>query len=376
MQWTLIVLVIASGCGFRSSAAGADAAPPGDAATDTATAPLPDAQSGFCIGRFVVVCRPTAPTTNENLALTKPATVDTDTDPRCVMQGQGTGAPTLCVIAGYDIKVDAAITVIGSHPLVLAAYRDLNITMKSTLSVTSPRGGMPGAGANDPACSTPTAGGNSMSGGGGGAGGSFGGAGGTGGTGGTGSSTAGVAGTPITAIARVIGGCKGSPGGPAGAVPGGAPGNGGGAVMLIAARKLTLDGVVTAGGGGGGPLAVLSGGGGGGSGGFVGLDAMTYAMIKGRVTANGGGGASGGTTIMPGRGGQDGTASTTVAASGGVTPPDGDGGNGSLAPQPGGTAGQSSTNGGGGGGGGAGVILVKGTAPTDGSYSPPLTIVP
>jgi hypothetical protein len=374
VQRSILVLVIVSGCGFRSPVAGDDAMQPIDGGTDAPADSLLDAPSGICIGRFVLVCRPTLPV---NLPLLAPATINTDLDPRCALQDQGPGTPQVCVMAGNDIRIDAQITVIGSHPLVLAAFHDLNITGKGNLVLTSPRDGLPGAGANDPACHPATAGGNGGAGGGGGAGGSFGGAGGAGGTGDlAGAASAGQPGTPITPILRVTGGCKGSKGGDAGLTTGGAPGNGGGAVMLIAANKLTLAGTVTAGGGGGLP-AIAAGGGGGGSGGFVGLDAKTYA-IMGRVAANGGGGASGG-AVLPGGPGSDGDSSITTAAPGGPAPIGGGaGGDGSIALQSDGTAGQNAPNGGGGGGGGggAGVILVKGTAPAGGAFSPPLTTVP
>lgn len=332
-----------------------------------------DAASGPCVGRFILICRPAVP---PSLSITKDATIDTDQEPRCVMEDQGPGAPALCVMTGMDIRVDAAITVIGSHPLVLAAFQDLNITPKGKLILTSTRGMKPGAGANDLACHSPTAGGNGVAAAGGGAGGSFGGTGGAGGTGGTGSVTAGMPGAPIMPIIHVTGGCKGSKGGDDGVTAGGAPGDGGGAVMLIAARKLILDGLVTAGGGGGNVPGALGGGGGGGSGGFVGLDAKTYA-IKGQVAANGGGGASSGATALLGAPGEDGTASTTNVANGGVAPLGGAaGGDGSIGALQNGAMGQPGVNGGGGGGGGAGVILLKGTAPTGGTYSPALTIVP
>jgi hypothetical protein len=371
----MIVLVIASGCGFHSTAAsvaGDDAMQPIDAGTDTPVDTLFDAPSGLCIGKFVLVCRPVEP---PNLALLTLETINTDTDPRCQLQSQGSGAPQLCVMAGRDVKVDAKVTVIGSRPLVLAAYHDLNIAMNGNLILSSPSGQPSGAGANDPACHASMPGGNGALGSGGGAGGSFGGSGGAGGTGDGGAATAGTPGAPVTLIDRVIGGCKGSPGGNAGLTPGGLPGNGGGAVMLIAANKLTLVGIVTAGGGGGLP-AIVAGGGGGGSGGFVGLDAKSYMMVTGQVTANGGGGASGGTATV-GLPGNDGTSSTTIAAPGGPALAGGGGGSGSIAAQLSGTAGQDAASGGGGGGGAAGVILVKGAAPPPGgSYSPPLTIVP
>jgi len=349
---------------------GLDSAP-NDSAVDSIDAP-----SGICIGRFVLVCRPVAPPKGENVVLLTPATINTDLDARCAMQSQGTGAPQLCVMAGYDIKVDAVITVVGSHPLVLAAFHDLNITFKGNLALTSPRGQMPGAGANDPACHAPTNGGNGATGAGGGAGGSFGGTGGAGGTGETGNTTVGVTGAPITPFVRMTGGCKGSNGGNAGLAVGGQPGNGGGAVMLIAANKLTLAGTVTAGGGGGEPPPLLAGGGGGGSGGFVGLDGVIY-YVTGQATANGGAGASGSGSSLLGSPGEDGIASTTVAASGGVPPLGGGaGGDGSIAALQNSSPGQPGVNGGGGGGGGAGVILLKGTAPAGGTYSPPPTIVP
>jgi len=337
----------------------------------------PDALSGICVGRFVTVCRPAAP---PNLALLAAATINTDTDPRCTLQGQGASAPQLCVMAGNDITVSASITAIGSRPLVLAAFHDLDVTANGKLVLSSPSGQPPGAGANDPACHGSAGGADDPNGSGGGAGGSFGGTGGNGGSGDSGSAAGSVAGSLLSLAFRITGGCQGSKGGDAGTNVGGTPGNGGGAVMLLAANMLTLSGNVTASGGGGLPANKLAGGGGGGSGGFVGLDAMTYA-ITGQVTANGGGGASGSDTSIPGSPGADGTLSTTIAAAGGKgTNNAGSGGAGSIATNLNGALGQNSFinkfAGGGGGGGGAGVILVKGAAPAGGAYSPPLTIVP
>jgi len=336
-----------------------------------------DGPSDICIGRFVVVCRPVAP---PNLVLIAAATINTDTDPRCTLQSQGTGAPQLCVMAGNDITVSAPITAIGSHPLVLAAFHDLDITSNGNLILSSLRGGAPGAGANDPACHGSAGGADDPNGSGGGAGGSFGGTGGNGGSGDSGFAAGSVAGSQLSLVFRITGGCQGSKGGDAGTTVGGTPGNGGGAVMLLAAGMLTLAGNVTASGGGGLPASKLAGGGGAGSGGFVGLDAMIYA-ITGQVTANGGGGASGADTTFSGSPGDNGTASITIAATGGpATNAGGNGGGGSIAANRNGALGQNSlmnkVAGGGGGGGGAGVILVKGAAPAGGAYSPSLTIMP
>jgi len=325
-----------------------------------------------CIGRFIAVCRPSSP---PNLTFSVSETVNTDTDSRCELQDQKAGEPQLCVMAGNDIRVETQITAIGSHPLVLTAFHDLNITVKGNLVLTSSHGGPPGAGANDPACKLSD---SKAGGGGGGAGGSFGGRGGDGGSGYLGGD---FASDPIVPLVRVTGGCKGSPGGMDCGKFGGLSGDGGGAVMLIAANTLTIAGSVTAGGGGGGaapPPPGCSGGGGGGSGGFVGLDAMKYTISgPGMVTANGGGGGAGGDdSSSPGYPGDDGN-SLRVAAGGQAGSSGGIGGRGSFYPVSDGERGFTAELGGGGGGGGsAGVILVKGIAPAGWSFSPPPTYVP
>jgi hypothetical protein len=370
----IAVLVLVAGCGFSTPGARSDASPdsdvPIDAAVDAPDVPI-DAR-GICIGTFVTVCREVAPA--DHIALNKPETIDTDVDPRCAVQPQGPGLPALCVMAGRDVKIDDPIIAIGSRPLVLVAFRDLNVTSVGSLVLTSPRGGAPGAGANDPGCSTPTAGGNLATGAGGGAGGSLGGSGGGGGTGGAGVASAGMAGAPHGTPARVIGGCRGSSGGQAGASTGGAGGNGGGAVMLIARNKMTIAGVVTAGGGGGDAAANLAGGGGGGSGGFIGLDAATYIIsATATLAANGGGGASGGGAPL-GDFGDDGKPAL-LPALGGVAPGVAGGGNGSLTTTVGG-GGTPGAGGGGGGGGSGGVILVVGATSMPAMHSPQPIFLP
>jgi hypothetical protein len=367
----LLLVVLAAGCGFRTSAlqgdAGADAVVISDAQV-LVDAPL-DGPS-VCVGRFVQVCREEMPV---DLRLRDAETINTDTDPRCVAQNQGANQPTLCVITANDLRIDNAITVIGTRPLVLAAFNDLNITPAGAIILSSPRGMPAGPGANDPACNTPTPGADSADGAGGGAGGSFGGSGGPGGAGG-GPTTGGAPGAPLVMPTRVTGGCPGSKGGNAGATQGGAPGNGGGAVMLIAANRLTI-GSITAAGCGGSSTAALGGGGGGGSGGFVGFDAATYMTSNAFVTANGGGGGSGGVGAIGGAG-QDGQPSITSAAAGGVAALAASGGTGSITPFSFGSLGNPSSGGASGGGGSAGVILVKSTQTIGGSYSPPPTYVP
>jgi hypothetical protein len=394
VRWT-ILLILASGCEFHSNATVTDGGPiftdgpdhpsvdvaiaevdaPSNTSLDAAIDAAIDGAIASCFGQFVTVCLPPV---LPDLSLAKSGVIDTDQDPRCVMQGQGPGAPVLCVLAGMDVEVDAAIAVIGSHPLVVAAIRDLRITATGSLSLTSGRDALPGAGANDPLCGSAAAGVNGTTGAGGGAGGSFGG---TGGGGGAGATSAGTPSTPFGALTRVVGGCAGSGGGDVGAVTGGAPGNGGGGVVLLAGRTLTLDGFVTAGGGGGATAsAQAAGGGGGGSGGFVALDAVAYE-ITGLIAANGGGGGSGAGLLSPGASGGDGIASATVAASGGVggEPPvaGGAGGRGSLGVERDGDIGRSTAAGGGGGGGGAGLIVIEAaTLPSGGTYSPQPTLLP
>jgi len=175
-----------------------------------------DAGKPFCVGRFVAVCRLATP---QNLTLSAAETINTDTDPRCALQDQGAGVPQLCVVAGNDITVSAQIIAIGSHPLVLAAFNDLNVTAGGSLILSSPSGQTPGGGANDPACHPSTAAAASINNNhstGGGAGGSLGGSGGIGGTGDSGYELGGTSGAPIAPITWVVGGCKGSKGGDVG----------------------------------------------------------------------------------------------------------------------------------------------------------------
>ncbi len=159
-----------------------------------------------------------------------------------------------------------------------------------------------------------------------------------------------------------LGGCPGGKGGGDAATLG-APGDGGGAIYLVAGSAINITGTVHAGGGGAlHAHAISGGGGGGGSGGMIVIEAP-MVTVTGTLAANGGGG-SGGADDVAGSEGQDGERARASAtrAKGGAGAPNSEGGDGGDGGAGGVLAGSPSTeaadNGGGGGGGGCGFIAI------------------
>jgi hypothetical protein len=294
--------------------------------------------------------------------VSSPTNFDTSTD--CDFQVAG-----LCVKQAVDVDISDTLGVVGPLPLVVLATHDLDVS--GTIDGSSIVGFTgPGANAAECVAGSPGAndGGNSANaGGGGGAGGSFGGGGGPGSPGGK---PGGTPGPTITATS-VHGGCPGTGGGNHKGTQGANPGDGGGAVYLIAGDMISIEGAINASGSGGRGGAAQAGGGGGGSGGLVGLDAPKV-KVTGKVFANGGGGGEGGDTSNSGAdGGSSVDAAAAPGGSGGSI--GGDGGDGAAGTTLAGGAGlPRQNNAGGGGGGGAGVVKVFASAPQlSGTISPP-----
>jgi hypothetical protein len=354
--------------GVCESGDGTDASAGSDAGSTGSDA---DTCFGAAPFRICLAAAPTMPLTISQLR-----TIDTADLANCVdtVSGGNVG----CVMAATTITVEATLRSTGPRPLVLIASDSISIKAGGLIDVGSHRGVAPelGAGA-DPQDCVP---GKLANEGGGGAGGSFVGLGGNGAASDVFPSIAG--GTPgpsITApITRLRGGCAGqdTPGSNGVPVRGG---HGGGAVLLIAGRAITLtggaipltDGAINAAGEGGEGGSSGAGGGGGGAGGMIGLDAPTIAS-SGLVLASGaggGGGSSGGSgSAGPGKPGAG--PSAVPAATGGAGGPDG-GGRGGDGPSSAATAGGSAGSNGGfgkdggvgnGGGGGGGTGLVKAPA--------------
>ncbi len=295
--------------------------------------------------------------------------------------------PTLAVlnVEGFTLESGAPLFVIGSKPLVIAAWSQISIagtidagsTTNEIDAVTHTDGPQRvGAGANPSAlCATSNgaSGTNAVSSGGsgGGGGGALSGNGGNGGVGDTTMQPGGPGGVAVSLPTVIRGGCKGGNSGTAGtgvsspatAASFSAGGNGGGAIELAAREAIEIrGGTITAGGAGGAgaPQGAASGGGGGGSGGYVGLDAPSITIANSTVAANGGGG--GGSAPFAGNGNHGANAASSLRAPGGAI----SGGSCGLAGA-GGSAGtdrngemnpMNDSCGGGGGGGAAGYILV------------------
>ncbi len=355
----------------------------GDEPPDPIDAPQP------CFGAGLVrVCLPSAPSTHVQLDGSTP--INTDVDASCTQIAAQAGGPSVCVIAGTTLDVTGMVIATGSRPLVLFASGAITVAASGTVDVSSSANRV-GAGANygavcdQPAFRAGTGEGDS-GGAGGGAGGGFGSPGATGAVGDSndnqppsphkGIPGAAGAAQPVPTVLR--GGCPGGQGGGGAAVItalGAAGGASGGAVYLISASSITIEGRVYASGAGGrttpGAMGFMEGGGGGGSGGMIGIDAPMIT-INGIIAANGGAGAGGGDTV----GGAPGAPGTTVnyqaramrgtGASGGG----GDGGDGTAvgATIPG--TGIDVISGGGGGGGGIGVVWIDGVVAGNQRISP------
>lgn len=292
-------------------------------------------------------------------------------------------------LEGLAIEANGTLRVIGSMPLIVASWQQIQIAGSIDAGSTPAQ---PGAGANpasecDLALVTSAQPGQiavSTGGSGGGGGGAFGGRGGHGGIGDNPQGPLGGAGGAVRAAPTiVIGGCSGAPSGQAGPGDTGDPtavsvaGIGGGALQLTARVSITITGRVLASGGGGGgaPAGSAAGGGGGGGGGFLGFDAPAIGWNGATIAANGGGGGSSGPFAGVGVVGQDGQPSATQAAGGTATSCAEAGmvGGADITPD-----GADSTNplyscGGAGGGGGVGFVLTWGDLATTGSpmISPP-----
>jgi hypothetical protein len=371
--WVLALTV--AGCGFASSV-GNDAAGPGTpidgavTAIDAAPGPGPGSDAAsvdgkpepLCVGTFVRVC------VDPPLAAVTLSTqrIDTASSSMCATY---TSTPMIdaCVIAGAPIAIASGttVTVVGPRPLILLSTSD--ITISGTLDAASHLD-RTGPAADTGPCATnfinPTTNGS-----GGGWGGSF------GGPGGNGGNSAGIGGgapSPVN-VTALTGGCAGGNGADNDALGGrgGDGGHSGGAVLLVAAHAVAIDGVVNASGRGGSPGdggdGTGGGGGGGGSGGMIVLDAASVA-VTGACFANGGGGGEGGNSVT-GHNGSESPAPNMVGAGGtGGNSTGGTGGAsayGTTSASPGvnGFHGGPVTGDGGGGGAGGGAGVIKVVAP-------------
>lgn len=322
---------------------------------------LGGANSGQCVGCYgtapISICFATPPTG----ARTYSGTIDTTNSPMCATNVVS-GGSGFCVLAAGTIMVDARLRATGAKPLVLLATD--SITTGATIDVGSHRGATPetGAGADPAACTTMA--GTAPTNGGGGSGGSFAGQGGAGAVSAKAGSTGGMPGAAATSI-TLRGGCPGQDGE---GTSKGTGGHGGGAVLLIATRSITLGGDILAGGEGGDAGSMnTSGGGGGGAGGMIWFDAPTVANTGNNlILASGGAGGEGSGNNTAGLPGAD--ATTVIAAIGGSGGANngGDGGNGSSgaaastgASGSAGTAPMGLPGAGGAGGGGAGLVKAR-----------------
>jgi hypothetical protein len=384
---SLAFVALLAGCSFQSGtppavavdAGATDAVVAVDAAPDAAVIP-PDAR--LCFGNLINICLtrlPPGPVT-----LSGASTLDTSMDSSCTQIVSQTGGPSLCVIAGTSVTVSGSLTATGARPLVLIGVD--TVSVPGVLDASSARvTGRRGAGANPVGCPVMSVAGQfDTRGGGGGAGGSFGTGGGNGGDGDTndngqpnGIADGGNAAPPQPTPAALRGGCNGGRGGDSdNQVRGGAGGDGGGAIYLIAGTSMTIAGDVFASGAGGGAIndaaGIEQGGGGGGAGGMIVLDALTVDA-PGRVVANGGAGGGGGGVGRGGTPGGDGTTmSWNLRANGGdpAEPGSGIGADGTAVDNTANLNGTSSAGGGGGAAGGLGVILVYGTLQNSTQISP------
>lgn len=304
--------------------------------------------------------------------LTDPSLNETMLDFTVVPQTNG---PDLFVTTATDVQVGSETTVLmrGQRPFVLVSTGGM--TIAGNLYATG-REERSGPGGNwDVSCLGTGRGQdgvlqndeNGNSGGGGGGGGGFGDDGGDGAKideeneGGL--ETAGGLASVNTELVPLRGGCAGGAGGNIG---GGLAGGGGGAIQLVAADTITLNGrISTSGGGGVRVTASESGGAGGGSGGGVLIQANTLTD-RGIITVNGGGGGEGSRGGSNSDSGNNGYRTVEGPAPGGNGVSFG--GNGGV----GGTVDSSAGNGtegfnnngnaaGGGGGGGAGGRVVINT---------------
>ena len=333
---------------------------PGD--DDAGRSGLPGA--GACFGNFLKICLAEAPTMP--FTISTAANVNTDS-PLCA--SVVSGGAGYCVIAATDITINATLRATGTRPLVLIASGSIVTTALIDVSSNRTPDRALGIGAGgDPSVCAP---GIRPVGRGGNAGGSFIGLGGSGGFGSDGS-TGGTPGATMTDVTELRGGCPGQNG-----FNLDEGGYGGGAVFLIAGKRIDVQGGINASGAGGfGSSGGANPGYGGGSGGMIGFEAPMITCSS-LLLASGGGGGGGSTGAFEGGNGQD--PATTDPALGGLGANGGTGGNGSMAARaapglaggPGNPAGE--VAGGGGGGGGAGLIKAPASAQLGTNVSPPPT---
>jgi hypothetical protein len=343
----------------------------GDARMDSVTdVPMQVVDADNCYSApalSTTICFAAAPSGTTDLSADED--VDTDgaagtqkTDCRALLPGS---TPVCALSAGtFRIAPGVRLDAHGGLPLAIVAS---SIQIEGTIDVASHLFA-PGPDANQAGCSNGTA----ASGVGGGQGGSFGGPGGNGGDE-SGQTNGGVAGAPLTPT-TLRGGCRGGLGGNFDVNIG--PGNGGGAVLLIASSiELGNAGVINASGASAlGGSAGKRGGHGAGSGGMIVLVTPSLALgTNAMIFANGGHGGGGSDSNDGGGYGLDPTEATGPNA-GGIG--GGGGGNG-AAGGPGFPAGNrdgvngSGSDGAGGAGGGAGVIKVFGGASLSGNKVSP-----
>lgn len=284
------------------------------------------------------------------------------------MQLDGKAGPVeVLIVTDFHMSANARLRAVGNVPLAILAFGMIAIDGDALIDVSAG-----GAGARVTCPGGAIMGMPDTGGAGGGGGGGFAAIGGTGGNGnkdGGGAPTpGGPGGAAVTSTPLgPLGGCPGARGGD-GDDSGGGPGAGGGAIYLVAARRIDLapgSGVNAGGGGGsGGHKTGLNngdaGGGGGGSGGMVMIESP-LVRAGGAFAANGGGGGEASGGGGGGNGGAAGALSTAAATGGSGGSTSGtDGGNGGAQAA---TAGASVTafddGGGGGGGGGVGYIIIK-----------------
>jgi hypothetical protein len=392
----LITALVCAGCGFKSTQT-ADAPPSDDAAVD-ASDDAPDASPDACASfsrQFNTCGLPLM----MDLSIAQAATYNTDTrelkvgglltgtvSASIILNGQTVDAilvRDLTIASGVNLRA-AGDQPAGAPPLVIIAGG--SVTLEDSASIDISDGG---AGAVDVCGTPPMVGQNNSAGSGGGGGGAYGGAGGDGGDGNLGVEAPGGDGGKSVAMSTGLrGGCSGARGGVGSDANSGAPGRGGGAMLIVAARGITLGSnvVLQAGGGGGGggthttaPTTGDGGGGGGGSGGLIRLEAPTILAMNARLVANGGGGGEGSSATEAGNSGFPGPTGTGPAAGGsnGATE-GGDGGQGgALASAAGSHAVMVLGGGGGGGGGSVGYIhILSADARLGANVSPAPLIVP
>jgi len=365
MRATLVVFLGACSFTGHSTAIG-DVV---DGAVDVA--PMIDGPPGeFCLGdAMVMVCLAQMP--SMPLAINGMTMIDTDAAGQCSPAVVGANANDYCVLAGSSIMFvgnKPTLSAHGSRPVVLMSAGDIILPGPAAIDMaghlasatTAPGGDLCAAG-------TPA------NGSGGGYGGSFGSLGGIGGAD-AGNNLGGVP-SPAIVPQALHGGC----GGEAGLTGGGIAGHGGGAVALLAAGMIQIDGLIDASGGGGGGSKTNNnkGGGGAGAGGMIVIDAPTVTGgATAKIVANGGSGGEG-SGGMHGKDGNDPPPDPSMAAPGGAGgSTGGDGGFGATGTGLAGVEagpGLAGTSGAGGGGGGGGVGVVKAfqNAVLPGMVSPP-----